>query len=136
MSDVLTPEQRSKNMAAIRSVNTEPEMLVRRLVHSLGYRFRLHKRDLPGTPDLVFPKYKKVIFVHGCYWHMHNCRYGKVYPRTHAKFWQNKRKSNVSRDRRNIRALSKAGWKHLVIWECQIKNPERLIARILNFLVT
>src|SRR5262249_10525736 len=100
MVDVHTPMQRSRNMAAIHAKDTKPEMIVRRMVHSFGYRYRLHARDLIGCPDLVLPKYKFLIFVHGCFWHMHKCRYGKVVPKTNARFWQNKRLQNVERDKR------------------------------------
>src|SRR5215813_5204493 len=122
MTDVLTPEQRSFNMSRIRGRNTKPELLVRSLVHRMGYRFRLHRGDLAGKPDLVFPSLKKVIFVHGCFWHMHNCKFGRVLPKTNALFWQTKRLSNVERDKRSLRALRRAGWRVLVIWECSIKR--------------
>ncbi len=134
MTDVHTPEQRRRNMAAIRSKNTKPEMLVRSLVHRMGFRFRLHRRDLPGTPDIVFPKLRKIVFIHGCYWHMHNCRFGIVIPKTRAKFWQAKRQSNVDRDKRNRRLLKTAGWDVLVIWECQLRDLDRTQIRLLDFL--
>jgi DNA mismatch endonuclease (patch repair protein) len=133
MADVHTPEQRSRNMAAIRSKDTKPEMIVRRLTHSLGYRYRLHQNNLPGKPDLVFSSRKKIIFVHGCYWHMHNCRYGKVAPMTNSGFWQQKRSSNVIRDRKNIRELKKKGWDVFVIWECELEK-EDIIRRLDRFL--
>ncbi len=134
MADVHNREQRSANMAAIRCKDTKPEMLVRRIAHRLGYRFRLHRRDLPGTPDLVFPKLRKIINVHGCYWHMHSCRWGRVTPKTNAKFWQVKRTSNAARDTRNLRKLRREGWRVLTIWECQLKLTaiEARIARFLN----
>ncbi|MBW1796587.1 MAG: DNA mismatch endonuclease Vsr [Deltaproteobacteria bacterium] len=134
MADVHTPEQRSHNMAAIRSKDTKPEMLVRRLVHSMGYRYRLHRKDLPGKPDLTFSKLQKVIFVHGCYWHMHNCRYGRVTPKTNTEFWRKKRQSNVERDRKNLKALKVADWDTLVVWECEIKDRHRLMAKLSDFL--
>jgi DNA mismatch endonuclease (patch repair protein) len=134
MTDVLTRSQRSFNMSQIRSKDTSPEIIVRSLVHRLGYRYALHRSDLPGHPDLVLVKRKKIIFVHGCFWHMHHCRYGKVKPATHKKFWQDKRHGNVERDKRNLKKLRKLGWKILVIWECQIKKPEKLINKISNFL--
>jgi DNA mismatch endonuclease (patch repair protein) len=93
-------------MAAIKSKNTKPEMLIRSLIHSMGYRYRLHRKDLPGKPDLVFPKFGKIILVHGCYWHMHNCRYGRVVPKTNAKFWKAKRESNKERDKKNRREVN------------------------------
>ena len=134
MTDVHTPEQRSRNMAAIRSNNTKPEMIVRKVAHSLGFRFRLHRKNLPGKPDLVFPRSRKVILVHGCYWHMHNCKYGKVKPKTNTDFWQAKRESNVKRDRKVLRQLKKLGWMYLVIWECQIKNVAQLKETVSAFL--
>lgn len=121
-------------MAAIKSKNTKPEMVVRKLVHSLGFRYRLHRKDLPGTPDLVFISKRKAIFVHGCYWHMHNCRYGRVVPKTNAEFWKRKRTSNIDRDKKNRRLLRNMGWKCLIIWECQLKNREKLQKKIFDFL--
>lgn len=134
MADVLTPEQRHKNMAAIRSKDTKPEKRVRSLVHSLGYRYRLHQKDLPGKPDLVFRPRRKVIFIHGCYWHMHDCPNGRVVPKTNTEFWQAKRKSNKKRDRANLKALKNIGWKVLVIWECDIKNTLQLQRTVQQFL--
>jgi DNA mismatch endonuclease (patch repair protein) len=134
MTDVHTPAQRSFNMSRIRNRNTRPEMFVRSMVHRMGYRYRLHRKDLPGKPDLVFPKRRKVIFVHGCFFHMHDCRYGRVTPKTNAEFWQTKRLSNVERDRRNVAALKRDGWKVLEVWECQTKEPELLEKRVRKFL--
>jgi DNA mismatch endonuclease (patch repair protein) len=134
MVDVLTPEQRRRNMQRIRSKDTKPELRVRQLVHRLGYRFRLHGAKLPGRPDLVFAARRKVIFVHGCYWHMHACRYGRVVPATNAEFWQKKRSGNVVRDRVVRVALRKAGWTLLVIWECQVRDEERVAKRVRDFL--
>jgi len=134
MGDVLSTEQRKYCMSRIRGKDTKPELVVRRLVHSLGYRFRLHRRNLPGCPDIVLPGHRKVVFVHGCFWHMHRCRYGRVKPSTNVKFWEKKREGNKERDRRNIRKLRQQGWKVLVIWECQTKKPEELAGRILGFL--
>lgn len=134
MADVLTPEQRRRNMAAIKGKNTKPEMVVRRLAHSMGYRYRLHRKDLPGKPDLVFPSRCKVIEVRGCYWHMHDCQYGRVTPKTNTEFWQTKRLSNVARDVRNIAELAKRDWQVLIIWECEVKNVEQLRAVISQFL--
>lgn len=132
MTDVHTREQRSRNMAAIRSVNTKPEMRVRSLLHSLGYRFRLHRKDLPGKPDIVLPKYRTVIFVHGCFWHCHNCSYGRVVPRTRAEFWATKRRGNVERDSRTSRELERAGWKVFIVWECQTKAGEILLRTLVS----
>lgn len=135
MTDVHTTQQRSFNMSRIRGKDTKPEMIVRSLVHQMGYRFRLHRKDLPGKPDLVLPKHGKVIFVNGCFWHMHRCRYGKVAPKTNAEFWQNKRQRNVERDRRNLQSLRTSGWQALVIWECWTRAPEqRVIPRLVDFL--
>src|SRR5947208_105211 len=123
MPDNLTPEQRSFNMSRIRSGNTKPELLIRSILHNLGYRYRLHRRELPGKPDLVFPSRRKVIFVHGCFWHMHKCRFGSVKPKSNADYWEAKRLSNVKRDRDHIKSLKSIGWKVFVIWECQTKDP-------------
>ena len=132
--DVLTKKQRSFNMSQIRSKDTSPEITVRSIVHRIGFRYALHRSDLPGHPDLVMVRHKKIIFVHGCFWHMHRCRYGRVKPATHKKFWQDKRRGNVKRDKRNLKKLRLAGWKVLVVWECQIKKPEKLINKISKFL--
>lgn len=121
-------------MAAVKGKNTHPELLVRRIVHRLGYRFRLHVRDLPGVPDLVFPRLKRVIFVHGCFWHLHSCRHGQIAPRSNAAFWRKKREGNRARDQKHLRALRRSGWKALVVWECRLKNRERLSERLLKFL--
>jgi DNA mismatch endonuclease (patch repair protein) len=130
MPDVHTPEQRSRNMAAIRGRNTKPEMLVRPLVHAMGYRFRLHRRDLPGTPDLVLPRFKAVIFVHGCFWHRHaRCRYAYL-PKTRRAFWNAKFRQNMERDRRVVRKLRLQGWSVIIVWECQISNPLNLAKRL------
>lgn len=135
MADVHSPQQRSFNMSRIRGRDTKPEMIVRSLVHQMGFRFRLHRRDLPGCPDLVLPRHRKVIFVHGCFWHLHRCRYGRVTPRTNAEFWQQKRAGNAARDQRNIRRLRRDGWKVLVIWECWIRqDPLAVLPRLQKFL--
>jgi DNA mismatch endonuclease (patch repair protein) len=135
MPDVHSAEQRSFNMSRIRSKDTKPEMIVRSIVHQLGYRFRLHVKGLPGTPDLVFPKQRKIIFVHGCFWHMHRCRYGRVTPATNAEFWRQKREGNVTRDRRNRRQLRNAGWSVMVVPECWTKDVDRkLLPRLIRFL--
>ena len=134
MADVLTPEQRSRCMSRIRAKNTKPEMRVRSTAHALGFRFRLHQRDLPGIPDLVFTSARKVIFVNGCFWHKHRCHRGAVTPATNAKFWEEKRNANVRRDRRNRSALRRRGWQVLTIWECQTKDRLALARRINTFL--
>ena len=133
MTDVHTPAQRSRNMAAIRGNNTKPELIIRSLTHRLGYRFRLHRRDLPGTPDLVFPRHDKIIFVHGCFWHRHTgCRFTAT-PKTRPAFWAAKFKANQQRDRRAVRALRANGWGVMTVWECETRNPERLSRRIARF---
>ncbi|HEX8251501.1 MAG TPA: DNA mismatch endonuclease Vsr [Thermoanaerobaculia bacterium] len=134
MADVHNKEQRSRNMAAIRDRDTKPEMIVRRLVHRLGYRFRLHRRNLPGRPDLVLPRHRAVIFVHGCFWHQHDCRYGRVVPATRAEFWQKKRGDNVSRDARNLRALKDSGWRVLIVWECWTRDTAELSSQVKLFM--
>jgi DNA mismatch endonuclease, patch repair protein len=121
MADVLTQEQRRLNMSRIRGKNTRPELIVRSIVHRMGYRYALHKKNLPGKPDLVFSRRRKIIFLNGCFFHMHDCRYGRVKPRTNTEFWQTKRLSNVTRDKKNLLALKNAGWEVLTIWECWTK---------------
>jgi DNA mismatch endonuclease (patch repair protein) len=135
VADVLTSEQRSFNMSRIRGKDTTPELVVRRLLHSLGYRFRLHVPQLPGRPDIVLPKHAAVILVHGCFWHMHKCKYGKVTPKTNRSFWQQKRLGNVARDKQNQRRLRK-DWSVLTVWECETRDLERLIKRLQKFLDT
>jgi DNA mismatch endonuclease (patch repair protein) len=121
-------------MSRIRGKDTNPEMEVRRLVYSLGYRYRLHVRDLPGCPDLVFPGRRKVIFVHGCFWHRHSCRKGRSMPATRRAFWKTKFKENRKRDRRFRRALRTQGWDVLVVWGCHLRDPEKLTGRLISFL--
>lgn len=121
-------------MAAVRSVHTKPELAVRRLLHRLGYRYRLHGAKLPGKPDLVFSCRRKVVFVHGCFWHRHpRCRYATS-PKTRADFWQKKFASNVARDRRVRRELRAAGWDVMTVWQCELKQPDKLVERIDDFL--
>lgn len=132
--DVLTPEQRRRCMSSIRSKNTRPEIIVRKMAHRMGFRFRLHRKDLPGTPDLVFPRLRKIIFVHGCFWHMHDCPYGSVVPKTNTEFWQTKRRSNVRRDKENLNTLEKDGWNILVVWECETRNSDALFRILHEFL--
>lgn len=123
-------------MSHISGKNTKPEIIIRKIVHSLGYRFRLHKRDLPGKPDIVFLKLKKVIFVNGCFWHGHkNCIRSKL-PTTNKKFWKEKIEGNKRKDKSNYIRLKKLGWDYLVIWQCKIKqgNKQKLIDEITNFL--
>jgi DNA mismatch endonuclease, patch repair protein len=134
MADVHTKAQRSRNMAAIKGKNTKPELAVRSLLHHLGYRFRVHRTDLPGKPDVVFVSKRKAIFVHGCFWHMHDCRYGKVTPATNSDFWQKKRQSNVERDQRNEQRLTDSGWRTLTVWECCVREEEKL-QRLLKYFI-
>lgn len=108
-------------------------MVVRRLVHAMGYRFRLHRRDLPGSPDLVLPRRRAVIFVHGCFWHVHSCQRGRV-PKSNTSYWTAKRLRNAARDRRALRRLRRDGWRVLTLWECQLKHPERVENRLRAFL--
>jgi DNA mismatch endonuclease (patch repair protein) len=125
MVDVLTPEQRRHNMSRIRGKDTKPELLLRRRLHAMGFRFRLHRKDLPGRPDLVFAGRRAVIFVHGCFWHGHGCSLCKM-PATRPEFWQTKIDGNRARDKRAIGALAEAGWRVLIMWECALRGPTRL----------
>lgn len=121
-------------MALVKSKNTEPELTVRRLLHRLGYRYRLHVRSLPGCPDIVFPSRRSVILVHGCFWHRHNCEMGNRMPKSRLSFWIPKLQGNKERDRRKRRALRRAGWSVLVIWECQLRDLARVVNRCVRFL--
>jgi DNA mismatch endonuclease (patch repair protein) len=128
-SDVFTPAERSAVMAAVKGKDTTPELRVRRLAHALGYRFRLHRKDLPGAPDLVFPGRSKAIFVHGCFWHGHDCPRGARAPKANAAYWSAKIARNRARDAAALDALSALGWEALVLWECELKRddlPDRL----------
>jgi DNA mismatch endonuclease (patch repair protein) len=130
MVDSLTKGKRSWNMSRIKSKNTKPELIVRSMLHKLGYRFRLHRKDLPGKPDIVLPKYKTVIFVHGCYWHRHpGCKYA-YNPKSKKKFWQNKFRQNIMRDIKNQTQLKKLGWNVIIVWECEIRNINRLCGHL------
>jgi DNA mismatch endonuclease (patch repair protein) len=133
MVDSLTPEQRSERMAQIRSKNSKAEMIVRRMIHGMRFRFRLHAKQLPGKPDLVFPRFKKVIFVHGCFWHRHDCHLGRV-PKSRLDFWLPKLEQNKARDETNRIALAALGWDCLTVWECELRNPEALKGRLKHFL--
>ncbi|MBL9150646.1 MAG: DNA mismatch endonuclease Vsr [Phycisphaerae bacterium] len=121
-------------MAAIRSRDTGPERRVRSIVHALGYRFRLYRRDLPGSPDLVFPRLRAVVFVHGCFWHAHRCRAGRKDPKTNAAFWKAKRTRNRERDRAVTRALRRRGWLVLAVWECELRDAEALMRKLASWL--
>lgn len=124
MADVHTPEQRRHNMRRVRGRDTEPEMLLRRGLHGRGFRYRLHQRTLPGRPDLVFPRYHAVIFVHGCFWHGHDCPLFR-WPATRREFWEKKIGDNRARDARAIEALQNEGWRVLIVWECALRGPAR-----------
>jgi DNA mismatch endonuclease, patch repair protein len=124
---------RSENMRRIRSKGMLPELAVRSLVHRMGYRFRLHRKDLPGQPDLVFVARRKVIFVHGCFWHAHRCKMSHN-PKSNADYWEPKLKRNQARDKKNLTALTAMGWKSLVIWECKVKFQEKLEKKLAAFI--
>ena len=130
MADVFSRAKRSEVMGRIGGANTRPELRVRSILHRLGYRFRLHAGDLPGRPDIVLPRYRTVILVHGCFWHRHpGCRYATT-PATRRKFWTAKFDANVRRDRRVARRLRRLGWSVLTVWECQLRQPARLAGRL------
>lgn len=136
MTDTVTPERRSQIMANIRSKGMKPEMIVRRLAHSMGYRYRLHRKDLPGKPDLVFPARRKVIFVHGCFWHQHGdpaCKIARR-PKSNLDYWLPKLQRNAERDAEHQARLNELGWQALVIWECEVKTAAGLPERIENYL--
>lgn len=130
MTDVLTPEQRRFNMSRIRGKNTKPEMVLRRALHALGFRFRLHRSDLPGCPDLVFPRLRAVVFVNGCFWHGHDCPRGARMPKANAEYWRAKIARNRARDAAATAALTAMGWRALTIYECELKDPAALRARL------
>lgn len=132
--DIVKSEVRSKIMAAVGRTNTRPELAVRKMIHAMGYRFRLHDRQLPGTPDLVFSSRRCVIFVHGCFWHRHvGCERSTI-PRSQRAFWVAKFRRNRCRDQRALRALNLAGWKAMAVWECELTEPDRLSRQIKTFL--
>ena len=136
MTDTVTPERRSQIMANIRSKGMKPEMIVRRLAHSMGYRYRLHRKDLPGKPDLVFPARRKVIFVHGCFWHQHGdpaCKIARR-PKSNLDYWLPKLQRNAERDSEHQACLNELGWQALVIWECEVKTAVGLPERIQDYL--
>ena len=134
MSDPLTIEERSRLMAKIKGKNTGPERAVRSMLHRAGFRFRIHVRALPGTPDIVLPRHRAVIFVHGCFWHRHaGCKMAGT-PKSHRRFWSDKFARNVANDRKHRHRLRRLGWRVLTIWECQLKHPEGVLARIAAFL--
>ncbi len=130
MTDRIAHEHRSWNMSRIRSRDTSPELKVRSLLHRLGYRFRLHRRELPGSPDIVLPRYRTTVFVHGCFWHRHHrCRLA-YQPKTRVEFWKKKFAENVKRDALNVKALESGGWRVIVVWECELKDVHSLKSRL------
>ena len=131
-TDVLSKIQRSQNMSAIRAKDTKPELLVRRALHAAGFRFRIHRRDLPGKPDIVMPSRNVVIFVNGCFWHSHDCRYGRVTPKQNAQFWAAKRSATVVRDASNHKALRELGWAVEVIWECELRASAAALSGLIT----
>ncbi|MEL6915880.1 MAG: DNA mismatch endonuclease Vsr [Pseudomonadota bacterium] len=130
--DTRSPEQRRRIMQAVKSKETGPELVVRRLLHAMGYRFRLHRKDLPGRPDIVLPRHKKVIFVHGCFWHHHGCPKGQL-PKSRLDYWAPKLKENVKRDRTKMEQLESFGWHVLIVWQCETKDVASLTVRIQDF---
>ena len=137
MADVLTKEQRKKCMSHVKNKNSKPELLVRQFLFASGFRFRLHRKDLPGKPDIVLPKYKTVIFINGCFWHGHeDCKYSKL-PETNPEFWKNKILANINRDIANKSKLISLGWNVIEIWQCQLKPKEKeeTLKTLLNQLV-
>ena len=135
MADTRTPEQRRRIMQSVKTENTGPELVVRRLLHGMGYRYRLHRRDLPGKPDIVFVSRRKAIFVHGCFWHGHACPKGRL-PKSRLDYWQPKLDKNMTRDRTKIEQLESLGWSVLVIWQCETVDKEALTARLQDFVGT
>ncbi|MEJ5202816.1 MAG: very short patch repair endonuclease [Anaerolineales bacterium] len=133
-TDNLSVEDRSRTMRSVRSQDTGPERIVRRVIHSLGFRYRLNRKDLPGKPDIVFVSRKKVIFVHGCFWHGHSCKAGAKRPKTNIDYWITKLERNKQRDLLNYQKLAEMGWQYLVIWECEIKDLNSLQEKIVAFL--
>ena len=133
MTDRVSSKRRSAIMSKVKSKDTGPEMVVRRMLHGLGYRYRLHRRELPGSPDLVFPGRRKVIFVHGCFWHGHGCKIGKL-PKSKTDYWKPKILANRKRDARNLASLKKVGWSTLVVWQCDLKKMDRTEKKLVEFL--
>ncbi len=134
MTDVFSTQERSAIMAKVKSGNTRPELVIRSMIHRMGYRFRLHRRDLPGSPDIVLPKLRKVIFVHGCFWHGHEGCPRSARPVQNAVFWDKKLSRNIQRDNANLSKLEELGWTCLIIWTCEMKDRERVSRRLKEFL--
>lgn len=134
MVDFMSPSQRSAHMSKIRSKNTKPELILRRILHADGYRYRLHDKKLPGSPDLVFASRQKAIFVHGCFWHGHVCPVGSRLPKSNTEFWADKRARNQVRDAAQMEQLTSLGWGVLVLWECETIDTQGMLARAKSFL--
>lgn len=134
MTDVFTKEKRSWIMSRVKGRDTKPEILVRSMVHRMGFRFRVHRRDLPGNPDIVLPRHGKVIFVHGCFWHGHKRCPRSKRPATNKSFWNKKLDANIERDKHIRNELRRMGWKLLVVWQCETHNPEKLLGKLERFL--
>ena len=134
-ADTVTPDVRSRMMAGIRGKDTKPEKAVRSALHRLGFRFRVHRKDLPGKPDLVLPKHKAVIFVHGCFWHGHSCKRGNRRPKSNAEYWKEKIEGNVGRHARQLDELAAGGWSALTVWECELGDVRGLEKRLNAFLL-
>lgn len=134
MTDVYPIEKRSWIMSRVKRRDTQPEVLARSLVHRMGFRFRIHRRELPGNPDIVLPRHKKLIFIHGCFWHGHTGCSRSKRPTTNKNFWNNKLNSNIKRDRKNYKELQRIGWKVLVVWGCETKSSELLLRKLERFL--
>lgn len=132
MTDTRSPEQRRRIMQSVKTKDTCAELIVRRILHRGGYRYRLHRRDLPGSPDIVFPGRKKVIFVHGCFWHGHGCAKGLA-PKSRTEYWQPKIEANRARDKKNLSALEALGWSVLVLWQCELADEPALKERLIAF---
>lgn len=130
--DTRTPEQRRRIMQSVKQKNTKPELVVRQVLHRLGYRFRLHRKNLPGRPDIVLPRHRKAIFVHGCFWHWHGCPKGQL-PKSRLDYWLPKLEGNVKRDRTKIEQLESLGWDVLVVWQCETRDLEELAVRLEAF---
>lgn len=134
MPDIFTSEKRSWIMGRVKSRNTKPELLVRSMIHRMGFRFRLHRKDLPGNPDIVLPKHRKVVFIHGCFWHGHEGCPRSKRPTTNIEFWNKKLDQNIERDKRFQRLLKESGWDVLVVWQCETNKPDELLRKLERFL--
>lgn len=135
MADTRTPDQRSRIMRAVRRKDTGPELTLRKLLHRAGFRYRLHSKELPGKPDIVFPKRRKAIFVHGCFWHAHGCSKGQP-PKSQEQYWAPKLLANAERDQRRLHELEALGWSSLVVWQCELRYPDQAFATVRRFLET